>query len=163
MNHVLPPDLFSGLLAIAADAVIAVDAEQRIISFNEGAERIFDWTAAEVGGQYLEILLPERYRAAHRGHVHGSARRMGVLGSWASGSRSADSGSPARSFPPRPRSSACRWMGPRSTPRCCATSARANVLSSSRFRCEGRVSVVDHVGGGCYGSIRIGVLLNASA
>src|SRR3954471_19310524 len=83
MNKTLPPDLFSGLLAIAADAVIALDHEQRIIFFNEGAERIFGWSASEVGGQYLEILLPERYRAAHRGHVagfgaaHGRARLMG--------------------------------------------------------------------------------------
>ena len=83
MNKVLPPELFSGLLAIAADAVIAVDAEQRIIFFNEGAERIFGWAAAEVGGQYLEMLLPERFRTSHRGHVqgfgaaHGRARLMG--------------------------------------------------------------------------------------
>jgi len=42
MNQVLPPELFSGLLAISADAVIAVDDEQRIVFFNEGAERIFN-------------------------------------------------------------------------------------------------------------------------
>ena len=83
MNKVLPPQLFSGLLAIAADAVIAVDEEQRIIFFNEGAERIFGWRADEVGGKFLEMLLPERYRASHRGHVqgfgavHGRARLMG--------------------------------------------------------------------------------------
>src|SRR4051812_32817659 len=83
MNKTLPPSLFSGLLAISADAVIAVDDQQRIIFFNEGAERIFGWSANEVGGQYLEMLLPERYRAAHRGHVqgfgaaHGRARLMG--------------------------------------------------------------------------------------
>ncbi|MDB4887781.1 MAG: domain S-box [Gemmatimonadetes bacterium] len=71
MHKLLPPSLFSGLLAISSDAVIAVDDEQRIIFFNEGAERIFGWAADEVGGRYLEILLPERYRAAHRGHVHG--------------------------------------------------------------------------------------------
>ena len=83
MNKVLPPELFSGLLAIAADAVIAVDEEQRIIFFNEGAERIFGWTAAEVGGEHLDMLLPERFRPMHRGHVdafgsaHGRARLMG--------------------------------------------------------------------------------------
>ena len=77
MNRVLPPQLFSGLLAIAADAVIAVDDEQRIIFFNEGAERIFGWSAAEVGGEYLEILLPTRFRHAHRGHVHGFGEAHG--------------------------------------------------------------------------------------
>src|SRR5215203_6712418 len=71
MNQVLAPELFSGFLAISADAVIAVDEEQRIIFFNEGAERIFGWTADEVGGKYLAMLLPERFRASHRGHVHG--------------------------------------------------------------------------------------------
>jgi PAS domain S-box-containing protein len=83
MNRSLPADLFAGLLAIAADAVIALDHEQRIIFFNEGAERIFGWSADEVVGRRLEMLLPERFRAAHRGHVagfgaaHGRARLMG--------------------------------------------------------------------------------------
>ena len=77
MNKVLPPQLFSGLLAIAADAVIAVDEEQRIIFFNEGAERIFGWRADEVGGEFLETLLPERYRASHRGHVQGFGAALG--------------------------------------------------------------------------------------
>lgn len=83
MQRVLPPELFSSFLAISADAVIAVDEEQRIIFFNEGAERIFGWSADEVGGKYLAMLLPERFRPAHRGHVegfgaaHGRARLMG--------------------------------------------------------------------------------------
>jgi PAS domain S-box-containing protein len=83
MQQVLPPDLFSSFLAISADAVIAVDDEQRIIFFNEGAEKIFGWSASEVGGKYLAMLLPERFRPAHRGHVqgfgaaHGRARLMG--------------------------------------------------------------------------------------
>ena len=83
MNKALPPDLYSSFLAISADAVIAIDDEQRIIFFNEGAEKIFGWSADEVGGKYLAILLPERYRANHRGHVqgfgaaHGRARLMG--------------------------------------------------------------------------------------
>ncbi len=83
MHKKLPPDLFSGLLAISADAVIAVDHEQRIVFFNEGAERIFGWNANELDGKPLEVLLPERFRVAHHGHVHGfgaahgRARHMG--------------------------------------------------------------------------------------
>jgi PAS domain S-box-containing protein len=83
MHHRLPPELFSGFLAISADAVIAVDEEQRIIFFNAGAERIFGWTASELGGEYLAVLLPERFRSQHRGHVegfgaaHGTPRLMG--------------------------------------------------------------------------------------
>ncbi|MEO7456927.1 MAG: PAS domain-containing sensor histidine kinase [Gemmatimonadaceae bacterium] len=83
MNHTLPPDLFVGLMAMSSDAVVAVDEEQLIIFFNTGAERIFGYTAAEVGGLPLAMLLPERFRAAHSGHVrgfgaeHGQARQMG--------------------------------------------------------------------------------------
>jgi PAS domain S-box-containing protein len=83
MQQVLPPDLFSSFLAISADAVIAVNEEQQIIFFNEGAEKIFGWSASEVGGKYLAMLLPERFRPQHRGHVqgfgaaHGRARLMG--------------------------------------------------------------------------------------
>ena len=83
MNSWLPGDLFAGLLAMSSDAVIAVDDEQRIIFFNRGAERIFGWSAADVGGQPLAMLLPERFRPTHSGHVrgfgaaHGAARTMG--------------------------------------------------------------------------------------
>lgn len=83
MHRPLPPELFSGFLAVSADAVIAVNEEQRIVFFNQGAETIFGWTAEEVGGQYLAMLLPERFRPQHRGHVegfgaaHGKARLMG--------------------------------------------------------------------------------------
>ena len=71
LRQILPPELFSSFLAISADAVIAVDEEQRIIFFNEGAEKIFGWSAEEAGGNYLAMLLPERFRSTHRGHVHG--------------------------------------------------------------------------------------------
>lgn len=74
---------FAGMLEIADDAVISVDSSQRITLFNQGAEQIFGYPSAEVLGQPLDILLPERFAAAHRGHVNqfghasGQARRMG--------------------------------------------------------------------------------------
>ncbi|HET9003225.1 MAG TPA: ATP-binding protein [Gemmatimonadaceae bacterium] len=60
---------FEGILEIAADAIITVDESQRIVHFNRGAERIFGYQAAEVIGQPLNILIPERFRAEHPGHV----------------------------------------------------------------------------------------------
>ncbi|MEN9791278.1 MAG: hypothetical protein RLZZ63_936 [Gemmatimonadota bacterium] len=60
---------FAGILEIAADAVITMDAQQRIMHFNRGAERIFGYPASEVLGCPLDLLLPQRYRAAHAGHV----------------------------------------------------------------------------------------------
>jgi PAS domain S-box-containing protein len=53
------------------------------MDFNDGAAAIFGWSAAEVVGRPLDILIPESARAAHRQHVirFGAgpvpARRMG--------------------------------------------------------------------------------------
>lgn len=74
---------FSGILAIAADAIITVDHLQRIVHFNHGAEGIFGYTAADAIGRHLAILLPPRFRAAHDAHMERFAqsattsRRMG--------------------------------------------------------------------------------------
>lgn len=74
---------FSGILEIADDAIISIDASQHITLFNQGAEKIFGYSAAEVIGQPLDILLPLRSITAHRKHVSdfddstGQARRMG--------------------------------------------------------------------------------------
>jgi PAS domain S-box-containing protein len=74
-------------LAIAVDAIICVDSNQKIIFFNDGAEQIFGYAAGEILGQPLERLLPNRYQKAHAGHVRKfgdspeSARRMGQRGS----------------------------------------------------------------------------------
>jgi PAS domain S-box-containing protein len=74
---------FSGILAIAADAIITIDDAHRIIHFNHGAEDIFGYSAAETIGQPLSILLPQRFRTTHEAQVEAfaksgdSARRMG--------------------------------------------------------------------------------------
>jgi PAS domain S-box-containing protein len=57
---------FSGIVSIAADAIISVDINQRITVFNEGAEQIFGYSKQEVIGTSLECLLPLRYRTTHR-------------------------------------------------------------------------------------------------
>jgi PAS domain S-box-containing protein len=59
---------FSGIVSIAADAIISVDEHQRITIFNEGAERAFGYARSEVVGTPLDRLIPERFRAAHREH-----------------------------------------------------------------------------------------------
>ncbi|MFZ9898201.1 MAG: ATP-binding protein [Gemmatimonadaceae bacterium] len=60
---------FAGLLEISMDAIITVDVTQRILQFNRSAERIFGYVAAEVVGEPLGMLLPERYRGRHAGMV----------------------------------------------------------------------------------------------
>ncbi|MGE5465929.1 MAG: sensor histidine kinase [Ignavibacteria bacterium] len=61
------------ILRIAEDAIISVDAAQHIILFNHAAERIFGYRAEEALGQPLDILLPQRLRQAHGGHMKGFA------------------------------------------------------------------------------------------
>ncbi|MFY0569716.1 ATP-binding protein [Archangium lansingense] len=74
---------FAGIVAIAADAILAIDEAQRITIFNSGAEAIFGYGASEVLGQPLDMLLPERFRASHRHFIQTfiagtvDARRMG--------------------------------------------------------------------------------------
>lgn len=73
-----------GLISIAADAIISIDVNQRITLFNEGAEKIFGYSRAEVLSTALELLIPERFRALHSRNIErfivgqDSARRMGA-------------------------------------------------------------------------------------
>jgi PAS domain S-box-containing protein len=48
-----------------ADAVISIDATSTIEFANPAAERIFGYTAAELAGQPLTKLMPERFRNRH--------------------------------------------------------------------------------------------------
>lgn len=72
----------SAVISIAADAIISIDAEQRITLFNTGAETIFGYTATEILGQPLDLLLPEGIRERHQNHIRSfagspvDARRM---------------------------------------------------------------------------------------
>ena len=73
----------AAVLDIADDAIITIDQQQRITLFNQGAERVFGYTAAETIGQPLDLLMPDRFQQVHRQHVQGfgtgtsRARRMG--------------------------------------------------------------------------------------
>ncbi len=76
-------EVLAEIVEIASDAVICMDADQRITFFNKGAEAIFGWTAEEIIGQRIETLIPERYRGNHArqvaefGRSKVKARRMG--------------------------------------------------------------------------------------
>jgi PAS domain S-box-containing protein len=66
----------SGLLDSAMDAILSIDESQAIVLYNRAAEKIFGWTAAEVLGKPIELLLPERFREGHAAMV----RRFGQTG-----------------------------------------------------------------------------------
>ncbi|WP_292932115.1 response regulator [Noviherbaspirillum sp.] len=69
MDNNLTSAQLNGILSIADDAIICVDSAQRIILFNQGAERTFGWSAEEVKGKPLNLLLPPRYHAEHGKHI----------------------------------------------------------------------------------------------
>jgi PAS domain S-box-containing protein len=60
---------FEGILEIAEDAIISVDAAQRIVLFNQGAEKVFGHAASEVIGRSLDLLIPQRFARAHQKHL----------------------------------------------------------------------------------------------
>ena len=51
--------------AAAGDAIVAADAEGRIIFWNPAAERIFGYARSEAIGRSLDLVIPERYRERH--------------------------------------------------------------------------------------------------
>lgn len=59
------PELALALIESVADAVIFADRDGTIRVWNPGAEAIFGWSAGEVVGRRLDVIIPERLRAAH--------------------------------------------------------------------------------------------------
>ena len=72
------------VLQNAHDAIVSVDVLGGILWFNGGAERLFGYTSAQVVGERLELLLPDRFTAGNSNFVAGFvgsgevSRRMAV-------------------------------------------------------------------------------------
>jgi PAS domain S-box-containing protein len=58
-------DLFNAVVEQAPDAIIFSDNAGAIRIWNSGAETLFGYTASEVLGGSLDVIIPERLRAAH--------------------------------------------------------------------------------------------------
>lgn len=75
----------SGIVESAMDAIISIDARQRIVLFNRAAAQVFRCSAEYALGRPLDEFIPERFRHAHREHVvrfgesRQTGRRMGAL------------------------------------------------------------------------------------
>jgi PAS domain S-box-containing protein len=61
----------------AMDAIVTVDSNQRIVTFNPAAERMFGYSLEQLAGSPLDRLLPERFRKVHEGNV-AAFRQSGV-------------------------------------------------------------------------------------
>ncbi len=54
-----------GILDSMVDAVVTIDSQGIIETFNPAAERMFGYTEAEVVGRSVNILVPEAFRSGH--------------------------------------------------------------------------------------------------
>ena len=61
----VPPEVYRAIVEEAAEAVIFADRDGTIRLWNRGAERLFGHRAAEALGASLDLIVPERFRAAH--------------------------------------------------------------------------------------------------
>jgi two-component system sensor kinase FixL len=57
------------ILDTVPDAMVVIDDHGLIQSFSAAAERLFGWTADEVRGRNVSMLMPEPYRAQHDGYL----------------------------------------------------------------------------------------------
>lgn len=57
------------ILDTVPDAMVVIDDAGLIRDFSPAAERTFGWTAAEVTGRDVSLLMPQPHRAAHGGYL----------------------------------------------------------------------------------------------
>ncbi len=60
---------FEAVVATAYDGIVSIDEDRTIKLINQAGLDIFGYTRAELVGQLLEQLLPQRYRDKHQAYV----------------------------------------------------------------------------------------------
>jgi PAS domain S-box-containing protein len=61
--------ILRAIVDTTADAIISIDADANIVAYNAAATRIFGYTAEEVIGQNIKMLMPPETAALHDGYV----------------------------------------------------------------------------------------------
>ncbi|MDH3588659.1 MAG: PAS domain S-box protein [Gammaproteobacteria bacterium] len=60
---------FAALLDAAVDAILVISDSGRIETFNRAAEALFGYSADEIRGKNVSVLMPEPYRSEHDGYI----------------------------------------------------------------------------------------------
>ena len=60
---------FRTLLESAPDAMVIIDASGKIVMVNRRTEEVFGYSRNDMTGQAIEMLMPQRFREQHPGHM----------------------------------------------------------------------------------------------
>ena len=59
----------ASLTTVSSDAILTLDRQGRIISWNQGAERLFGYTPDEIAGHTLDVLFPDAEQIQHEAEI----------------------------------------------------------------------------------------------
>jgi len=70
MNVLANKARFDALLAAAVDGIMVIDARGLVQEYSPACERLFGYTADEVVGQNVKMLMPSPYHEQHDNYLH---------------------------------------------------------------------------------------------
>ena len=66
------------------DAIVSIDQHNRVVFYNDAAERLWGWQRSEVLGQNVKMLVPQMHQDAHDGYIqrHRSSGENRIVGTF---------------------------------------------------------------------------------